>query len=104
MAEIDRDVIANIAPKYHTHGKSRVLKADIRARPLEPEPHDPELRPARRHARELEAQDDAMMRQRANIGAPGQAVQQKAGIKVVRFDQLARMPPPPMTERVYDQA
>ena len=50
MAEIDGDVISDVAPNDKIYGKSRILDADVYAGAFEHEPHDAELCTARWHA------------------------------------------------------
>src|SRR5260221_14088461 len=104
MAEVDRDVVTDIAPKCEVDGESGVFDTHTRARAFEPQPHDAEFRPARRHARKLEAYDHAMIREHGQIGAPAQAPHQEAGIKVGTFDPVAGVGHAPLAKRVYHGA
>lgn len=47
MAEIDVNIIPDIAAKREVDGESRVLHADVDIRSFEDQPHDPEFCAAR---------------------------------------------------------
>jgi len=50
MAEIDGDVIGDVAPNDRICGNSRILDADVYAGAFKHEPHDAEYCTARLHA------------------------------------------------------